>query len=80
MSSFAVIHRLTNPLSATKGVAFSGGNYLFKVNNENTKTRCEICLNLAIKTPERGRLTYFTSSSTVSIVNFQQANAGWDFI
>ena len=28
-------------------------SYLFKVNNRNTKTRCEICSKLTIKTPER---------------------------
>ena len=28
------------------------GNYAFKVNNRNTKTRCEICSKLTIKTPE----------------------------
>ena len=29
------------------------GIYLFKVNNRNTKARCEICSKLTIKTPER---------------------------
>ena len=29
------------------------GIYMFKVNNRNTRTRCEICLKLTIKTPER---------------------------
>ena len=29
------------------------GNYMFKVNNRNTRTRCEICSKLVIKTPER---------------------------
>ena len=29
------------------------GIYMFKVNNRNTKIRCEICLKLTIKTPER---------------------------
>ena len=29
------------------------GNYMFKVNNRNTRTRCEIFLKLSIKTPER---------------------------
>ena len=29
------------------------GNYMFKVNNKNTRTRCETCSNLTIKTPER---------------------------
>ena len=28
------------------------GIYLFKVNNRNTRTRCEICSKLTIKTPE----------------------------
>ena len=27
--------------------------YLFKVNNRNTRKRCEFCLKLTIKTPER---------------------------
>ena len=50
------------------------GNYMFKVNNRNTRKRCEICLKLTIKTPERR----FTPFSTVSIVNFEQVNAGWE--
>ena len=29
------------------------GNYMFKVNNRNTRTRFEICSKLTIKTPER---------------------------
>ena len=28
-------------------------NYMFKVNNRNTRTRCEICSKLTIKIPER---------------------------
>ena len=28
-------------------------NYMLKVNNRNTKTSCEICSKLTIKTPER---------------------------
>ena len=27
------------------------GNYMFKVNNRNTRTRCEICSKLTIKIP-----------------------------
>ena len=49
----------------------SDGNYLFKVNNRNTKTRSEICSKLAIKTPER-RLWL---RSGVFTVNFEQVNA-----
>ena len=29
------------------------GNYMFKVNNRNTRTRYEICSKLTIKTPEQ---------------------------
>ena len=29
------------------------GNYIFKVNNRNTRAWCEICLKLTTKTPER---------------------------
>ena len=32
---------------------YPAGNYMFKVNNRNTRTRCEICSMLTIKTPER---------------------------
>ena len=31
---------------------FPAGNYMFKVNNRNTRTRCEICSKLTIKIPE----------------------------
>ena len=33
---------------------FPAGIYLLKVNNSNTRTRCEICSKLTIKTPEPG--------------------------
>ena len=42
------------------------GNYMFKVNNRNIRTRCEICS--------------YHPYSTVSIVNFEQLNACWDVI
>ena len=32
---------------------FPAGNYMFKVNNKNTRTRCEISLKLTINTQER---------------------------
>ena len=43
---------------------FPAGNYMFKFNNRNTRTMCEIYSKL-------------TPCSSVSIVNFEQANAGW---
>ena len=48
---------------------------MLKVNNRNTRTRCEIWSKLTIKTPER---RYFTPCSSVFIVNFEQVNAGWE--
>ena len=61
-------------------------NYMFKVNSRNTKTRCEICSNLTIKTPEGRQLrcsgvfivNFEPPCSSVSIVNFEQVNAGWE--
>ena len=32
---------------------YIASNYLFKVNNRNTKTSCEICSKITKKTPER---------------------------
>ena len=43
---------------------------MFKVNDRNTRTRCEICSKLTIKIPER----------RVSIVNFEHVTAGWGII
>ena len=42
--------------------------YLLKVNNRNTRTRCEICSKLTIRIPER--------RPSVSIVSFEHADAG----
>ena len=33
--------------------AFPLGNYMFKVNNRNTRTRCEVYSKLTIETAER---------------------------
>ena len=41
------------------------GIYLLKVNNKNTRTRCEICSELTIKIPG------------IFIVNFEHVIAGW---
>ena len=49
---------------------FAVGNYMFTVNNRNTRTRCKICSKLTIRILER--------CSSVSIVNFEQVNAGCD--
>ena len=51
---------------------YLAGNYRFKVNNKNTRTKCEICSKLTIKTSER-----FHRRSSVFNVNYKQVNAGW---
>ena len=48
-------------------VAFPAGNSMFKVNNRNTRTSCEICSKLTIKTQERRQWR----RSGVFIVNFE---------
>ena len=40
---------------------------MFKVNNRNSRTRCEICSKLTIKTPERRQWC----RSGIFIVNFE---------
>ena len=45
----------------------SAGIYLLKVNNRNTRTRCEICSKLTIRTSERHQWR----RSGVFIVNFE---------
>ena len=46
---------------------FPDGNYMFKVNNRNTRTRCEICSELTMKTLERRHWC----GSGVFFVNFE---------
>ena len=43
------------------------GNYMLKVNNRSTRTRCEICSELTIETPERHQWRH----SGIFIVNFE---------
>ena len=42
------------------------GNYMFKINNRHTRTRCEVCSKLTIKAPERRQWLL----SGIFIVNF----------
>ena len=43
-------------------------NYIFKINNRSTRTRCETCSKLTVKTPERRQWR----RSGFFIVNFEQ--------
>ena len=42
-----------NKCTTTKFSNYPAGIYMFNVKNRNTKTSCEICSKLTIKTPER---------------------------
>ena len=53
--------RLNNP----------AGDYMFKVNNRNTKTRYEM-FKVNKKTIEQRQ--YFTPRSSISVANFEQVN------
>ena len=33
-------------------MSYPAGIYMFKVNNKNTRSRCEICSKLTVKTPK----------------------------
>ena len=70
-SNIAANNRLTE---ITQNVRHPAGKYMFKVNCRRTRTRCEICSKLTIKTLERPQWR----CSGVFIVNFEQVNAGWE--
>ena len=48
-----VKYQITMNLRFLSENIISTGIYMFKVNNRNSRTRCEICSKLTIKTPER---------------------------
>ena len=61
---------------------------MFNISNSNTRAKCEIYSKLTTKTSERHNwrrsgvfivymLTYLKPCSSVSIVNFEQVDAGW---
>ena len=51
-------------------IIYPASIYLLKVNNRNTRTWCEICSKLTIKTPERRHWC----RSGVFIVNFEHVS------
>ena len=72
------MYYMTNILQKCRRLIYtSAGNYMFQVNNRNTRTRREICSKLTIKYNKYNKITYFTPCSSVFIVNFEQVNAGW---
>ena len=68
---------------------FPVGIYMFKVNNRNTRKRCETCTKVTKKNTRTTSVTlfwclysklwtYFTPLSSVLIVDFEQANFSWE--
>ena len=57
----------TGEYCSEKTCTLPAGNYMFKANNRNTRTRCEICSKLTIKAPKRRQWR----RSVVLIVNFE---------
>ena len=63
------------PSVVGKLVSYTDGNYMFKVDNKNTRRRYEICSELTIKAPERQQWrfwTYFLPCSSVSIASLSR--------
>ena len=61
-----------NQLISGRIEVYPAGIYLLKVNNRNTRRRCEIYSKLTIKTPERPHL----GCSGVFIINFEHISWG----
>ena len=60
-------HLISNVSFRSSMICNPAGNYMFKVNNRNTRTRCEIYSKWTIKTQERRHW----HRSGVFIVNFE---------
>ena len=52
MCSLVQSNKKNRGLVAEFAMYHPAGNYMFKVNNENTRIGCEICSKLTIKTVE----------------------------
>ena len=71
---FPIYFFIKCPRDVDEHTEIPAGNYTSRVNNQNTRTRCEMCSKLVSYCQ---RWTYFTPCSSVFIVNFEQANANW---
>ena len=55
-----------NTFKVYKVTVHPAGNYMFKVNNRNTRAKCEICPKLTIKTQERRSSVFFVNFEHIS--------------
>ena len=61
---------ITGAIQATnKDSIYPVGNFMFKINNKNTRARCEICSKLTVKTPERRRVVLVSLWLTLNIIH-----------
>ena len=67
MQNYLIFWRYKSKITWNYCCWYPAAIYLLKVNNRNTRTRCEICSKLTIKTPERRNWR----RSGVFIVNFE---------
>ena len=79
--SYFLLFEMTLPELGYSDNNNPAGNYIFTVSNKNSRKRWEICFELTIKTPEwRQWLKHISLCSSVSIVNFEEVNAGWEHV
>ena len=70
LNNFSQTNGDKNP-SGSVTTHYPVSNYIFKVNKRSTKTMCEICSKLTIKTPERRHWCHLHRSG-IFIVNFER--------
>ena len=85
MGVHSYIYKLKQPLGGVPRIN-PAGIYLLKVNNRNTRIKCEICSKLTVKTPERphwrrsgvfiANFEHISHFSSVYIVNFEHVVPG----
>ena len=67
----AVHYKKRSVVDSRKFEGYPAGIYQFKVNNRNTRARCEIYSKLTVQTLERGPERHHCRCSGVFIVNFR---------
>ena len=67
---FLPAHSIRKNFSIVLKTSYPAGIYLLKVNNGNTRTRCEICLKLIIKIPERREAGTLTQRLQIYYKNY----------
>ena len=88
MTFFSCLSKKISILSTLCALSYHPvNNYVFKVNNRNTRKRCEISSRLTTNTPEWrhwrcsgvfiANFEHISHFYRVSILNFEQVNVSW---